>query len=171
MANLDTAEVARLLREFGQRMALRGGNPHRARAYEKAAKNLAGRTRSLDQIIARGELTSIPGVSETIAAFIVRLHETGSHPRLDELRREIPEGVLGILGIPGLNPEHAVRIWRGTGLTDVESLEKALRSGALDSTVAPALRRKILHGIEAGRQSGRAFPGKAKHGKIGRGGA
>ena len=153
MANLDTAEVARLLREFGRRMALRGGNPYRARAYEAAAKSLAGRTRPLEQIIARGELTAIPGIGETIAEFIIRLHETGSHPRLEELRREIPDGMLGLLGIPGLRPEQIVKIYRGTGLSDIESLENALRAGELKSVITPALERKILQGIEIGKQT------------------
>lgn len=30
---LDASAVAKLLHEFGQRTALRGGNPYRARAY------------------------------------------------------------------------------------------------------------------------------------------
>jgi DNA polymerase (family X) len=34
---LDASEVAALLREFGQRMALRGGNPFRAKSYARAA--------------------------------------------------------------------------------------------------------------------------------------
>ena len=34
------ASVAALLREFGQRSALRGGNPFRAKAYARAADNL-----------------------------------------------------------------------------------------------------------------------------------
>ena len=37
MASLDAPAVARLLMEFGQRTALRGGNPYRAKAYSRAA--------------------------------------------------------------------------------------------------------------------------------------
>ena len=33
MTALDASSVAALLREFGQRTALRGGNPFRAKAY------------------------------------------------------------------------------------------------------------------------------------------
>jgi len=39
----DASEVARLLREFGQRTALRGGNPYRAKAYARATDNLLAR--------------------------------------------------------------------------------------------------------------------------------
>src|SRR6185437_13215941 len=37
----DAATVAAILRELSQRMELDGGNPYRARAYAKAADNLA----------------------------------------------------------------------------------------------------------------------------------
>jgi DNA polymerase (family X) len=41
---LDASAVAKLLHEFGQRTALRGGNPYRARAYSRAALgHLTGR--------------------------------------------------------------------------------------------------------------------------------
>jgi DNA polymerase (family X) len=41
---LDASAVAKLLHEFGQRTALRGGNPYRARAYTRAALgHLTGR--------------------------------------------------------------------------------------------------------------------------------
>jgi DNA polymerase/3'-5' exonuclease PolX len=41
MAKLDIAAVATLLQEIAQRMELAGGNPDRARAYGRAAENLA----------------------------------------------------------------------------------------------------------------------------------
>jgi hypothetical protein len=43
MAALDASAIARLLREFGQRTALRGGNPFSAKAYARAADGSAAR--------------------------------------------------------------------------------------------------------------------------------
>ncbi|WOH67135.1 helix-hairpin-helix domain-containing protein [Bradyrhizobium sp. BWA-3-5] len=37
----DGQTVARLLREYAQRTALRGGNPYRAKAYSRAADSLS----------------------------------------------------------------------------------------------------------------------------------
>ena len=56
---LDTREVAALLREYGERTALRGGNPYRARAYRRAAENLVTLTEPLEHIIEKGELRTI----------------------------------------------------------------------------------------------------------------
>jgi DNA polymerase (family X) len=41
VAVADTQTVARLLREYAQRTALRGGNPIRAKAYSRPADSLS----------------------------------------------------------------------------------------------------------------------------------
>ena len=59
---IGASEVARLLREFGQRTALRGGNPYRAKAYVRAADNLLALSIPLGELIAEDRLRDIPGV-------------------------------------------------------------------------------------------------------------
>ena len=60
MTATDASAVAALLREFGQRSALRGGNPFRAKAYAHAADSLLALSLPLDQIIARGVCPKYP---------------------------------------------------------------------------------------------------------------
>ena len=62
MSSPDTAAVAKLLREFAQRSALRGGNPYRAKAYARAAESLGALAQPLDRLVAEGRLQEIPGV-------------------------------------------------------------------------------------------------------------
>jgi DNA polymerase/3'-5' exonuclease PolX len=54
----------------------------------------------LDELIAEDRLTEIPGVGEAIADIITKLHKSGTHPSLEKLRKEIPEGVLEMLAVP-----------------------------------------------------------------------
>lgn len=54
MASLDTDAVAILLREYGRRSALRGGNPYRARAYSRAADSLGAADRAAGAKSSRG---------------------------------------------------------------------------------------------------------------------
>ena len=56
MRMLGSSEVAKLLHEFGQRTAFRGGNPYRARAYTRAAENLFALAEPLEDIIAQNRL-------------------------------------------------------------------------------------------------------------------
>ena len=153
MATLDASAVAKLLIEFGQRTALRGGNPYRARAYSRAAESLAALTTPLAVLVAQDRLREIPGVGEAIAGIIKKLHRTGTHPALAEMRKEIPAGVLSFLTIPGLRPDKALKLYRDLGVSSLDALERAARTGELARIkgLGTALQNKILQGIEIRR--------------------
>jgi DNA polymerase (family X) len=155
MATLDASAVARLLREFGQRTALRGVNPFKAKAYARAADNLLILSESLDDLIAQDRLREIPGVGEAIAEIIKRLHATGTHPGLERMREEVPEGVLDLLTVPGLRPEKVVKLHRELGVASLGELEDAVHSGRLDKVkgLGGALAKKILQGLEIRRSA------------------
>jgi DNA polymerase (family X) len=99
MSPIETSNVIKLLREFGQRVALRGGNPYRAKAYARAAESLGTLTSPLTEVIHQDRLREIPGVGEAIADIITRLHQTGTHPGLEAMRKDIPAGVLEMLSV------------------------------------------------------------------------
>src|SRR5438874_6235322 len=86
MPALAAPEVAKLLHEFGQRTAFRGGNPYRARAYTRAAENLMALTAPLEELVAQDRLREIPGVGDAIADIVAKLHETAL------IRRSVPCG-------------------------------------------------------------------------------
>jgi DNA polymerase (family 10) len=153
--SLDASAVARLLREFGQRTALRGDNPFKAKAYARAADNLLTLGETLDDLIAQDRLREIPGVGEAIAEIITRLHATGSHPGLERMREEVPEGVLDLLTVPGLRPDKIVKLHRELGVSSLGELEEAVRSGRLAKVkgLGAALANKILQGLEIRRSA------------------
>ena len=154
MPELDSSAVAKLLAEFGQRSALRGGNPYRARAFGRAAESLLALTAPLSDLIAQDRLRDIPGVGTAIADIIRRLHATGTHPALDAMRKEVPEGVLDMLTIPGLRPDKVARIYKELGIASIEELERAATEDRLKRVkgLGPALQRKILQGLELRRR-------------------
>ena len=150
MPRPDTAEVAKLLVELGQRSALRGGNPYRARAYRRAAENLLALSTPLAELIAQDRLREIPGVGEAIAGIIKKLHGTGTHPALETMRQEIPAGVLEMLSVPGLRPEQVLKLHQKLGLASLADLEEATRTDRIRSVkgLGAALQNKILQGLE-----------------------
>ncbi|TWI70466.1 DNA polymerase (family 10) [Bradyrhizobium huanghuaihaiense] len=149
MSSLDARGVASLLREYAQRTALRGGNPYRAKAYSRAADSLAALAVPLDVLIAADRLTEIPGVGDAIADIITKLHKTGSHPSLEKLRKEIPEGVLEMLAVPGLRPEKALRLYNDLGIASLAELEAAAKDDRIKKTkgLGAALQTKILQNL------------------------
>jgi DNA polymerase (family X) len=155
MTALDATSVATLLREFGQRSALRGENPFRAKAYARAADNLLALSLPLETIITQDRLREIPGVGDAIADIIKKLHATGTHPALEKMRKEIPSGVLDILTIPGLRADKVIKIYKELGITSLEGLEEATRKGQLQKVkgLGQALQTKIVNGLVMRREA------------------
>ncbi len=92
----------------------------------------------------------IPGIGEAIADIITRLHRTGTHPSLERMRSEIPEGVLEMLSVPGLRPDKVLKLHKQLGVTSLEELQVAARQDRIKNTkgLGPALQRKVLQGLE-----------------------
>ena len=140
MAALDASAVAALLVELGRRTALAGDNYFRAKAYQRAADRLAALVEPLDRVIAENRLRELPGIGETIADIVTKLHRTGTHPLLEKLRKDVPEGVLDMLSIPGLKPEKINILHKELGITDLAALEAAAREDRLKSVKGSARR-------------------------------
>jgi len=140
MARLNTAQISQLLREIGG-----GGNPYRARAYTRAADNLALITVPLDQLIAEDPLTEIPGVGDALVAVITKLHETGENPGFEKVRSETPPGVLEMSRLPRPRPQRIKKLYSDLGIASLEELEEAARSDRLKSTkdFRPAFQAKM----------------------------
>jgi DNA polymerase (family 10) len=149
-ARLEAGPVADLLEEIGRRVTLHGGNRYRGRAYLQAADRLRALTMPLDRVVADGALQQIPGIGQAIARAITDLHKTGTHSVLEELRSDIPPGVLEMLRIPGLRPERVLALFREHGIASLPALEEAARTGRLAALprFGAAVQRKVLQGIE-----------------------
>ncbi|MET4426365.1 DNA polymerase (family 10) [Bradyrhizobium sp. JR18.2] len=103
----------------------------------------------LDVLIAEDRLMEIPGVGEAIADIITKLHKTGTHPSLEKLRKEIPEGVLQMLSVPGLRPEKVLRLYKDLGIASLAELEAAAKDDRIKKGkgLGAALQTKILQNL------------------------
>ena len=150
MSKANAPQVAKLLREYAQRTALRGGNPYyRAKAYSRAADSLAALAEPLDRLVEEERLTEIPGVGEAIADIITKLHGTGTHPSLEKLRKELPDGVLEMLTVPGLRPEKVLRLYKDLGIASLADLEAAAKDDRIRKAkgLGAALQTKVLQNL------------------------
>jgi DNA polymerase (family 10) len=85
--------VAALLSEYAELYLMTGGDPFRARVYEKAARAVAGHAGDASHL-SPGDLQRIPGVGRAIAEKIGEINATGTFTALERLRADIPDGVL-----------------------------------------------------------------------------
>ena len=132
---------------------MRGGNRFRAKAYQRAAESLLALPAPLNEVIASGELQTIPGVGSAIADIIEQLSATGTHPTLERMRRETPEGLMDVMALPGMRPESATKLFEKLGIASLGDLEKAAKEGKLAASkgFGPAFQRKVLQGLEIKR--------------------
>ncbi|MGH3171417.1 MAG: DNA polymerase/3'-5' exonuclease PolX [Trebonia sp.] len=140
--------VGALLREYSELVTITGGDPFRARNYEKAAKAVGGYA---DDIGAMSEaaLTKIPGVGKSIAGKIAEYQRTGMIAALEELRGKIPPGVRELTKVPGLGPKRAMTLARDLGIASVPDLEAALKEGRLRDVAGFGAKteERLLRGI------------------------
>jgi DNA polymerase (family 10) len=147
MASMNEA-VAGLLREYAELLAITGGDPFRARNYEKAAKAVAGHPADVTAMPERA-LTSIPGVGKSIAAKITEFKRTGTIKAVEEQRAKVPPGVRELTRVPGLGPKRAMQLSRELGIATVSDLEAAVSEGKLRNIAGfgPKSEERILRGL------------------------
>ena len=159
MSGMMTAEVAEALEEIGLLLELLGENPFKTRAYGNAARIVRGLDTSLHELIERKALGGIKGIGPALVDKITTLVTTGSLPYLDELRKQLPAGMLDWLKIPGLGPKKARAIHVTLGISTLAELETAAREGKLRDLpgFGEATEKKILSGIARVRENAGRF--------------
>jgi len=147
MASMNEA-VAGLLREYAELLAITGGDPFRARNYEKAAKAVAGHPADVTAM-PENALTSIPGVGTSIAAKITEFKRTGTIKALEEQRAKVPPGVRELTKVPGLGPKRALQLSKDLGIATVSDLQAAVTEGKLRNIpgFGPKSEERILRGL------------------------
>ena len=141
-------EVAALLREYSELLGLTGGDQFRVRSYEKAAKAVAGYPDDVGTL-PESALTTVPGVGKSVAAKIAEYRRTGTIKAVDDLRATVPAGALVLAKVPGVGPKRALQIAGDLGITSVDELAEAVRSGRLREVAGfgPKSEERILRGI------------------------
>ena len=109
-------DVAGVLREISEILEIKGENPFRIRAYQRAAQNIENLAQDIGDIAARDELDRIPGIGKDMAVKITEVLETGTLKQLEELKREIPPSLVAFLSIPGLGPKTAKLLFEELGI-------------------------------------------------------
>ncbi|HUI44403.1 MAG TPA: DNA polymerase/3'-5' exonuclease PolX [Nitrospirota bacterium] len=146
---MKNQQIAKIFSEIAELLELKGENMFRIRAYQRAAQNLDGLSKDVSGL-SREELESIPGIGKDLAAKIREYLETGAIAKHEELKKEIPEGVLELLSIPGLGPKKAKMLHEKIKVKSIVELETAIRQGKLSGL--PGIQKKtvdnILQGIE-----------------------
>src|SRR5690606_24541001 len=126
-------QVADYLEEIRTLMNLKGENPFKVRAFEKAAATIEAMPPSED-LTARareGTLTEIPGIGKGIAQVLSEFLLEGKTTARDELAAGLPEGLMELTKVPGLGPKKAIQLIEELGIKTLGELEYACQENRL----------------------------------------
>jgi DNA polymerase (family 10) len=123
-------DMARVLTEFADLLAIVADDPFKPRAYEKAARAIGGFPDEIRDLDDAG-IRAIPNVGKSIAEKVRSVLETGTFPELEGLRAQVPAGVRAMTAIPGFGPKKAMVAYRELGIDDLDQLVAAARDGRL----------------------------------------
>ncbi|MEU6548901.1 DNA polymerase/3'-5' exonuclease PolX [Streptomyces sp. NPDC046915] len=148
-------EVEALLQEYADLIAITGGDAFKARAYEKAARAIAGHPADVSRLDVAG-LKEIPGVGKSIAEKVVEYFRTGHVTVVEETRAQIPAGVRQLITIPTLGPRKAMALYEDLHISSVGELADAIKAEKLRDLkgFGEKTEENILHGIALMQQAG-----------------
>lgn len=157
---MNNQMVAEVLYKIADLLELKGENIFKSRAYRTAAQNIEVLNEDIEEIVREDRLKEIPGIGEGIAKKIKELVETGKLNYFENLKKEIPEGLLKMLEIAGLGPKRVAAIYQKLGIQTIEELRKACLEGKLRNLdgFGVITEQNILRGIQLmEKTSGRAL--------------
>ncbi len=141
-------EVAALLYEIADLLDLQGV-AFKPQAYRRAARNIEEMDDDIDKLSSEGKLGDIPGVGDAMVKKIGEFLEKGKLQYLEDLRSEVPPGLVEIIRIPDVGPKTAQILYKELGIKSVDELKRAVLDHRLHGLkgFGEKTEERILQGI------------------------
>ncbi len=144
-----------MLHDIGSLLELNGADPFRARAFYAAARAIERVEGELPELTRSGRLQAVPDIGPASARVVEELVETGGSSLHLALRERTPEGLLELLGVPGLGPRRIYLLHEALGIETLDELQAAAAAGRIArvSGFGEKTQQKIREGVAFVRAS------------------
>ncbi len=144
-------QVAKVLHQMAVLLELQGANVFRVRSYQNASRMLGTVTQDFGELVASGQLFEMKGIGKGLGSALSQAVLEGAWPDdwVDK-HENTPQGMIEMLGIPGLGPKRIKQMHDELGVDSVASLKQA----AEENRIAPMKgfgaksQQRMLDGIE-----------------------
>jgi DNA polymerase (family X) len=152
---MDKKAVAQVLEQIAAFLELKNENPFRIRAFRTAARAITSFPGDLRQSLEDGSLAAAKGIGPATLQIVSELVGTGQASMLEELREQIPPGLVEMLEISGLGVAKIRQIHEVLGIDSLPELEAAAHDGRLAKLprFGPRTSENILKAIAFVRQA------------------
>jgi DNA polymerase (family 10) len=146
---MSNKEIASVLQETADLIELTDGNPHRARAFSRAARSLGNLEVSVLDRLEAGTLTDVSGIGDAMADHVAEVVDTGTFDLHDELLNAVPPGLLEVMQVKGLGTKRTRRLWTELDITSLDELERAAETDRITSLdgFGPKTQENILENV------------------------
>ena len=154
MPDTSNRAIADFIEQYSVLLELSGANPFRIRSYANAVRTVELLDGEAADLVAEGTLTQVRGVGKSVAELVAEYVQTGTALAFEELKAEVPAGLLDMLRIQGLGPKKIRALYAQKKIDTLDALEAACRQGSLSdlSGFGQKTQANILKGIEYVRQ-------------------
>lgn len=144
--------LAQLFLSIADKLAARRENPHRVRAYRRAAETLVNLEEDVRAVAQRGALQEIPGIGRDLSAKILEFLKTGTIQAYEELKSPLPPEIETWITLPGLSEAVVQHLYCKLGIRTLEDLEALVRTHLLRTLPGvTASEEDLLAAIQARR--------------------
>jgi len=143
-------DVAEIFDELADLLEIKGENQFRVRAYRNAARSVAGLSRSVADLAAEEKgLDGIPGIGKDLADKIRTIVATKKLPLLEDMKKELPEGLSALMRIRGLGPKKIATLHKELKIASLDDLKRAASEGKIRELAgfSEKTEQAILEGI------------------------
>lgn len=151
-------QIAAIFTELADLLEIQEANPFRVRAYRSASRTISSTAESMQTLLEEGkDLTQFQGIGKDLARQIAEVIESGSHEQLNELRSEVPQGVVDMLRIPGVGPKKVAIFFNKLNLQTLDQLKAAAQAGQLSELkgFGKKTEQGILDNIDRAAEAGK----------------
>ena len=107
-------------------LELSGANMFRTRSYQNASRLVGSLSQDLGELVASGEIFNLKGIGKGLGTAISQAVGEGRWPEdWEDLHTNTPEGLIEMLGIPGVGPKKIKMLHDELGVLSVADLQEA----------------------------------------------
>lgn len=157
-------QVADLLREVSACYEAKNENPFKTRAYDNAAGAIEKLDSDIGELWAENRLNDVPGIGEALEEHLTELFNTGKVSHFTEVKKSLPQGMFGLLKVPGIGAKTAFKLAFHFNLNNenkaVSQLKKFAEIGKIKTLpgFGEESENKILQSIEKMADKEARFP-------------
>ena len=144
-------QVAAVLHQVAVLLELQGANVFRVRSYQNGSRLIGTLTEDLHELVVTGRLFDMKGIGKGLGSALSQAILEGTWPEdWIRLHEDTPQGLIEMLGIPGLGPKRIKLMHEELGVDSIARLKEAAEQGQIAPMkgFGKKSEQRMLDGIE-----------------------